>query len=73
VLHPLIECPERLGTSGKVSNLIQMLRKARYEVVLINDSDIPCRAILTRVMGCFGDTDGKEDPRSAWSPRRIWE
>ena len=36
----LVECRERLGTSGKVSNLVQMLREARYEHVIINDSDI---------------------------------
>jgi ceramide glucosyltransferase len=36
----LVACPERLGTSGKVSNLVQMLRSARYEHVIINDSDI---------------------------------
>src|SRR6266851_2371621 len=36
----LVECRELLGTSGKVSNLVQMLREARYEHVLINDSDI---------------------------------
>lgn len=36
----LVECPERLGTSGKVSNLVQMLRHAKYEHVVINDSDI---------------------------------
>src|ERR1035441_7003286 len=36
----LIMCPERLGTSGKVSKLIQMLREARYDYVMINDSDI---------------------------------
>ena len=36
----LVECPERLGTSGKISNLVQMLREARYEYVVINDSDI---------------------------------
>jgi len=36
----IIECRERLGTSGKVSNLVQMLREARYEHVVINDSDI---------------------------------
>src|ERR1035441_10377532 len=35
----LIECPERLGTSGKVSNLIQMLRHARYPYILINDRE----------------------------------
>lgn len=36
----LVECRERLGTSGKVSNLVQMLREARYDHVIINDSDI---------------------------------
>ncbi|SRR6266702_87874 len=51
----LIECPERLGTSGKVSNLIQMLREAQHEYVLINDSDIRVSPhYLTRVMQCFG-------------------
>ncbi len=35
----LVECMERLGTSGKVSNLVQMLAQARYEHVVINDSD----------------------------------
>ena len=60
----LIECPERLGTSGKVSNLIQMLRHARYDYVLINDSDIRVLPnYLTRVMSCFGGSTGEEDPR----------
>ena len=27
----VIECRERLGTSGKVSNLVQMLREASYD------------------------------------------
>jgi ceramide glucosyltransferase len=50
----LIECTERLGTSGKVSNLVQMLRHARYEHVLINDSDILVAPhYLTHVMQCF--------------------
>lgn len=53
----LVECRERLGTSGKVSNLVQMLREARYEHVLINDSDIYVSPLyLTRVMACFADT-----------------
>ncbi len=30
----LVECRERLGTSGKVSNLVQMLREAKYEHVI---------------------------------------
>jgi ceramide glucosyltransferase len=52
----LVECRERLGTSGKVSNLVQMLREARYEHVLINDSDICVSPqYLTRVMACFAD------------------
>jgi ceramide glucosyltransferase len=60
----LIVCPERLGTSGKVSNLIQMLRQARYGHVLINDSDIRVSPIyLARVMACFGDAAGVEDSR----------
>ncbi len=49
-----VECRERLGTSGKVSNLVQMLREASYEHVLINDSDILVSPrYLTRVMECF--------------------
>jgi ceramide glucosyltransferase len=52
----LIVCPERLGTSGKVSNLIQMLRAARYDYILINDSDIRVSPnYLARVMACFAD------------------
>jgi len=52
----LVECPERLGTSGKVSNLVQMLRSGRFEHVLINDSDIRVSPnYLARVMSCFAD------------------
>jgi ceramide glucosyltransferase len=52
----LVECRERLGTSGKVSNLVQMLREARYEHIVINDSDILVSPhYLTRVMEPFAD------------------
>jgi len=52
----LIVCPERLGTSGKVSTLVQMLGEAKYDYVLINDSDIRVSPMyLTRVMGRFAD------------------
>ncbi|HWW23118.1 MAG TPA: bacteriohopanetetrol glucosamine biosynthesis glycosyltransferase HpnI [Edaphobacter sp.] len=52
----LVECRERLGTSGKVSNLVQMLPEARYEYVLVNDSDIAVSSqYLARVMSCFAD------------------
>jgi ceramide glucosyltransferase len=36
----LVKCPDRLGTNGKVSTLIQLAAHARYEYLLINDSDI---------------------------------
>jgi ceramide glucosyltransferase len=51
----LIECPERLGTNGKVSTLIQLASHAKYDFLLINDSDITVSPrYLERVMGCFG-------------------
>jgi ceramide glucosyltransferase len=50
----LVVCPERLGASGKVSNLVQMLGEARYEHVVINDSDILVSPrYLERVMRGF--------------------
>src|SRR5215469_7350678 len=52
----LVECRERLGTNGKVSNLVQMLREASYGFVLINDSDIRVGPrYLARVMSGFAD------------------
>ena len=60
----LIVCPERLGTSGKVSTLVQMLGEAKYEFVLINDSDIRVSPkYLTRVMERFGTAAGIEDAK----------
>jgi len=57
----LVECPERLGTSGKVSNLVQMLPHASYEHVVINDSDIfVAPGYLTGVMRCFRDDAGRK-------------
>ena len=51
----LIECPLRLGTNGKVSTLIQLLPHARYDFLLINDSDITVSPrYLERVMACIG-------------------
>jgi ceramide glucosyltransferase len=50
----LIECPQRLGTNGKVSSLIQLLPHARHNFLLINDSDITVSPrYLERVMACF--------------------
>ena len=50
----LIECPERLGTNGKVSTLAQLVPYARYEFLLINDSDITVSTrYLERTMAHF--------------------
>ena len=52
----LVECPERLGTNGKVSNLAQMVGAARFEHLVVNDSDIRVGPrYLDRVMAPFAD------------------
>ena len=57
----LILCPERLGTNGKVSNLIQMLPHAQHDFLLINDSDIRVSPnYLTRVMRQFAAPGKKQ-------------
>lgn len=54
----LLHCPERLGTSGKVSNLVQMLPHAQFDFVVINDSDIQVGPHYLRgVMRRFADSD----------------
>jgi len=50
----LVECPQQLGTNGKVSTLVQLLPHARHGFLLINDSDITVSPrYLARVMACF--------------------
>src|SRR5208282_1087248 len=52
----LVVCPEKLGANVKVSNLAQMLPSARYEFVIVNDSDIRVeRDYLRRVTEPLGD------------------
>jgi len=52
----VIHCPDVLGPNGKVGNLAQMLPQAKYEHVLINDSDILVEpSFLHRVMSCFAE------------------
>jgi ceramide glucosyltransferase len=62
----LVECPQRLGTNGKVSTLIQLLPHARYDFLLINDSDIAVSPrYLERVMACFASSaPQKNGPRT---------
>ncbi len=38
-IHLMI-CPKNIGANTKVSNLAQMLPQAKYETILVNDSDI---------------------------------
>ncbi|MFY9855601.1 MAG: glycosyltransferase [Terracidiphilus sp.] len=53
----LIECPQRLGTNGKVSTLVQLAAHARHDFLLINDSDITVSPhYLERVMASFAPT-----------------
>ena len=50
----VIQCPKVLGLNGKVSTLAQMLPQAKYEHMLINDSDIVAPPdYLRRVMRPF--------------------
>ncbi|HEU5402120.1 MAG TPA: bacteriohopanetetrol glucosamine biosynthesis glycosyltransferase HpnI [Terriglobales bacterium] len=52
----LVECPASGGTNRKVTNLVQMLREARHEFVIINDSDIRVPAnYLRNVFSYFAD------------------
>jgi ceramide glucosyltransferase len=52
----LVECKERLGANGKVSNLAQMVGVARFEHLVVNDSDIRVSPwYLERVMSSFAD------------------
>jgi ceramide glucosyltransferase len=53
----LIQCPEKLGTNGKVSTLAQLLTHARNNFLIINDSDITVSShYLERVMCRFAPT-----------------
>ena len=58
----LLVCPERLGTNGKISTLMQMEAAARYDYLLVNDSDITVSPrYLEGVMRCFAPVkEGKQ-------------
>jgi ceramide glucosyltransferase len=50
----LVLCPEQLGLNGKVSNVAQIAAHARYDYLLVNDSDIRVSPrYLSRIMGDF--------------------
>ncbi len=50
----LIQTPDQLGPNGKIGNVVQLLPHARYEYLLLNDSDIRVSShYLARVMSEF--------------------
>jgi ceramide glucosyltransferase len=52
----LVHCPELLGANGKVSNLVQMLKQARFDHLIVSDSDITVPSdYLRRIMAPFAD------------------
>lgn len=52
----VVQCSKSLGLNGKVSTLAQMLPQAKYDHILINDSDIVAPPdYLQRVMRLFAD------------------
>ena len=52
----LVVCPKVLGTNMKVSNLVQMLPSARFDHLIVNDSDIKVEPdYLRRVIAPFAD------------------
>ena len=49
-------CSDNLGANIKVSNLVQMMKEARYENIIVSDSDIRVEPdYLRRVVGPLGD------------------
>jgi ceramide glucosyltransferase len=54
----LVLCSERLGLNIKVSNLVQMMRTARYDCLIVNDSDIRVDSgYLRRIVTPLNDPD----------------
>lgn len=59
----LLVCAQLPGTNGKVSTLAQMLPEARYEHLLVNDSDIHVTPhYLRRTMPVFAVEDSAKKP-----------
>ena len=54
----LVICSEVFGTNRKVSNLIHLLREAKYDYVLVNDGDIHVlHGYLSSVLSLFSSPD----------------
>lgn len=50
----LILCPEKLGLNGKISNAVQLAAQARFDYLILNDSDIHVSSrYLSRILAPF--------------------
>jgi ceramide glucosyltransferase len=50
----LILCPEKLGLNGKISNVVHMAAQARFDYLILNDSDIHVSPrYLSRILAPF--------------------
>ncbi len=73
----LVHTPEKLGPNGKMGNVVQLAREARYEHLLVNDSDIRVGPrYLERIMGEFeeqgsGHRDQGSEQRAQGSEQRA--
>lgn len=63
----LVLCPEKLGLNGKISNVAQMAEEARYDYLIVNDSDIRVSPhYLARILRDFAAA-----PRGETSPGKA--
>jgi ceramide glucosyltransferase len=62
-------CPEPTGGNRKVCNLAEMMKAAKYNHIVINDSDIRVeRDYLRRIVGPMAATQGTQVARDGYGP-----
>jgi ceramide glucosyltransferase len=67
----LILCPGKLGLNGKISNVVQIAAQARYEYLILNDSDIHVSPrYLARIMADFGSPQKNKPVGMVTAPYR---
>jgi ceramide glucosyltransferase len=67
----LIVCSEKLGLNGKISNVVQLARQARFDFLIVNDSDIHVSPrYLTRIMRRFGAAEREKVVGMVTAPYR---
>jgi ceramide glucosyltransferase len=67
----LIETPERLGPNGKMGNVVQLARHARYDYLIVNDSDIRVGPrYLARIISEFESSESRKQVGLVTAPYR---